>query len=169
MRNAFLLLTLLSAGTFVPAQQIIPAKPAKSEGCPIGFNAKVDGRAIARTVEDQKKNGDGPLLELTFGRRDALKIVSAIVTVHGLSSSNRYLPVDRRSDENATQTFELRPENGAADLTSADVWLSKILSVSWVELTEMKYADGSAWHASPDLQCRAVPSKLLLINATATK
>jgi len=164
MRNAFLLLTLLSAGAFVPAQQIIP-----SEGCPIGFGAQVNGRAIARTIEDQKKNGDGPLLELTFERRDALKIVNASVTVHGLSASNRYLPVDKRPDENATQTFALRPENGAADLTNADVWLSKILSVSWVELTGMKYADGSAWHASPDAQCRAVPSKLLLVNATATK
>jgi dipeptidyl aminopeptidase/acylaminoacyl peptidase len=166
MRNAFLLLTLLSVGASIPAQQIIPSG---NEGCPIGFSAQLNGRAIARTVEDQKKNGDGPLLELTFGRRDSLKMLSASITVHGLSSSNRYLPVNQRSDEKATQTFELRPVNGAADLTNAEVWLNKILFVSWVELTEMKYADGSAWHASSGVQCRAVPSKFLLVDATATQ
>jgi hypothetical protein len=166
MRNAFLLLTLLSVGASISAQQIIPSG---SEGCPIGFSAQLNGRAIARTVEDQKKNGDGPLLELTFGRLDALKMLSASITVHGLSSSNRYLPVDKRSDADTTQTFELRPLNGAADLTNAEVWLNKILFVSWVELTEMKYSDGSAWHPSSGVQCRAVPSKFLLVDATATQ
>jgi hypothetical protein len=164
MRNAFLLLALLSAAVFVPAQQVIPG-PAKSAGCPIGFSTQVNGRAIARTPDDQKKNGGGPLLELAFGHLDALKVVSATVTVHGLSPSSRYPP---GLDENATQTFELRPENGATDLTNAEVWLNKILSVSWVELAEMKYSDGSAWHASSDVQCRAVPGKRLLVDATAT-
>ncbi|MGD0446065.1 MAG: hypothetical protein ABSA39_19190 [Edaphobacter sp.] len=165
MRNAFLLLTLLSAGVSISAQQTIPATSAD---CPIGFTAHVNGRAIVRTVEDRKKNGDGPLLELTFGRRDALKMLSASITVHGSDSSSRYLPVNQRSGENATQTFELRSENGATDLTNAEVWLNKVLFVSWVELTEMKYADGSAWHASSGVQCRAVPSKFLLVDAAAT-
>ena len=73
MRNALLVLALLSISCYVSAQQITPVRPAKSDMCPIGFGVQIDGRAVARTVEDEKKNGDGPLLELTFKRRDAQK------------------------------------------------------------------------------------------------
>lgn len=167
MRNVLLVLALLSTGCYVSAQQITPLRPAKSEMCPIGFGAQIDGRAIARTVEDEKKNGDGPLLELTFKRRDAQKILSASVIVHGLYSSNRYLPVNEPSDENRTQAFQLDQNHAASGLTAAEVRVNQMLSVSWVEVTELKYSDGSAWHMSSEGQCRAVPSKLLLIDATA--
>jgi hypothetical protein len=164
MRNAFLFLTLLSAGVFVSAQQTNFTKLYKSEGCPIGFGAQVNGRAIARTAEDQKKIGDAPLLDLTFRRRDTPRILSASVTVHGLSSSNRYLPVDKGSDENTTQTFDL---GGAAGLTDTEILVTKMLFVNWVEVTELRYANGSEWHASSEQQCRVVPSKLRLVDATA--
>jgi hypothetical protein len=167
MRNAFLLLMVLSAGVYVSAQQAISANPAKSVGCPIGFGAQVNARAIAQTAEDQKKIGDAPLLELTFGQRDTPKIVSASVTVHGLSSSHRFLPVDQGSDENATESFELGQGHGATGLTHTAVWVRKMLFVNWAEVTELKYADGSTWHASSDSQCRVVPSKLRLIDAVA--
>jgi hypothetical protein len=167
MRNAILFLTMLSASVCMSAQQTSSTKVATSEGCPIGFGAQINGRAIAQTAADQKKNGSGPLLEMTFSVRGAAKIVSANVTVHGLSSSDRYLPVDQHSDENAAQTFELDRASGAAGLTNAAVWLNKILFVNWAEVTELKYADGSVWHESSDSQCRAVPSKLLLVDATA--
>jgi hypothetical protein len=167
MRNAFLLLAVLSAGVYVSAQQAISANPAESVGCPIGFGAQVNGRVIARTAEDQKKIGDAPLLELTFGQRDTPKIVSASVTVHGLSSSRRFLLVDQGSDENATETFELGPGHGATELTHTAVWVRKMLFVNWAEVTELRYADGSTWNASSDSQCRVVPSKLRLIDAVA--
>jgi hypothetical protein len=168
MRNALLVLAMLSTSCYVSAQQITPFSPATSELCPIGFVARIDGRAIARTVEDEKKNGDGPLLELSFKRRDAQKILSANVIVHGLYSSNRYLPVNKPSDENRTQAFQLDRNHAASGLTAAEVRVNQMLFVNWVEVTELKYSDGSAWHASSEGQCRAVPSKLLLIDATAT-
>jgi hypothetical protein len=167
MRNALLVLALLSISCYVSAQQITPVRPAKSDMCPIGFGVQIDGRAVARTVEDEKKNGDGPLLELTFKRRDAQKILSANVIVHGLYSSNRYLPINKPSDENRMQTFQLDQNDGASGLTAAEVRVNQMLSVSWVEVTELKYSDGSAWHTSSEGQCRVVPSKLLLIGATA--
>jgi hypothetical protein len=168
MRQSCLLITLLSAGISVSAQQVLPSTTAKSVACPIGFSAQVSGRAIARSIDDQKKSDDGPLLELTFGRREAPKLMSASVTVHGLTSSNRYLLVDNRSDENTTQTFDLGSGHGAAELANSEVRLNKILFVSWVEVTDLRYADGSTWHVSSEAQCRSVPSKLLLVDATAT-
>jgi hypothetical protein len=173
MRQSCLLITLLSAGVSLSAQQFLPSTPAKSAACPIGFSAQVNGRAIARSVEDQKKKGDGPFLKLTFGRREAPKLMSASITVHGSSSSDRYLPVDKRfeenkTDKNKTQTFDLDSGHGAAELANSEVRLNKILFVSWVEVTDLRYADGSTWHVSSDAQCRAVPSKLHLVDAAAT-
>jgi hypothetical protein len=51
MRNAFLPLTVLSAGLYVSAQQPSLGKPPQSEACPIGFGAQVNARAIARKAE----------------------------------------------------------------------------------------------------------------------
>jgi hypothetical protein len=167
MRNAILFLTMLSVGIGMSGQQTSSINPATSKGCPIGFGAQVNGRAIAQTADDQKKNGNGPLLEMMFSVRDTAKILSAGVTVHGLSSSNRYLPVDQHSDENAAQTFKLDRASGADGLTNAAVWLNKILFVNWAEVIELKFADGSVWHESSDSRCRTVPSKLLLVDATA--
>lgn len=167
MRNAILFLAIFFAGICMSGQQTSSTKAATSEGCPIGFGAQVNGRAIAQTAEDQKKNGSGPLLEITFSVRGTPKILSASVTVHGLFSSNRYLPADQHSPENAEQTFEVARASGADGLTNAAVWLNKILFVNWAEVTELKYADGSVWHESSDSQCRAVPNRLLLVDATA--
>jgi hypothetical protein len=169
MRNALLFLTMLSAGAYVSAQQTSSTKPSVSQGCPIGFGAQVNARAMARTVEDEKKNGVGPLLELTFGRRGAARILAATVAVHGLSASGRYLPVGESSDSQTTQSFQLGSEHRAARLTDADVRVNKVLSVDWVEVTKLEYADGSQWQASPDEQCRAVPSKLQLIDAVGER
>ncbi len=127
--------------------------------------AQVNARAIARKAEDVKKNGDVPLLELTFGQRGKAKVMGAVVKVHGVMSSNRYLPVDERSGEDMTQTFDL---GGAAGLTDTSVWVTKLSYVDWAEVTELRYADGSSWHASSKVGCRAVPSKLRLIDATAS-
>ncbi len=169
MRNALLLLALLSTGLYIPAQQTSSTGSPTSEGCPIGLSAQVNGRAIARSVEDQKKNGDGPLLELTFERRNAPKMLSASVTVHGLASSNRYLPVNKGIDENRIQSFDLGPSQGASELTNTEVRVTKMLFVRWIEVNELRYADGSTWHASSGEQCSAVPSKLRLVDASAAK
>ncbi len=173
MRNLLVLkifcVTVLSAGVSLPAQQTIPDQPAMDFGCPIGFRAEVNGRAIARSIEDQKKNGDTPLLDLTFTVRDTPRILSASVTVHGFTSYKRFLPVDGRSDESTAQTFELGRGRGTAGLTSAEVRATKMLFVNWAEVTELRYADGSAWHPRADAQCRTVPNKLRLVDATAVQ
>jgi len=96
------------------------------------------------------------------------KVMGAVVKVHGLVSSGRYLPVEERSRENPgkhmTQTFDL---GGAAGLTDTSVWVTKLSYVDWAEVAELRYDNGSLWQASSEGRCRAVPSKLRLIDATA--
>ena len=89
MRMAFAcsvlaLTTALFAQEANRSAQFRPATPVTT-GCPVFFGAQVDGRAIARSVED-------------------------------------------------------------ASL------------VRWAELTEVRFADRTAWHPAPQARCRAVPS-----------
>ena len=175
MRTAPLLTILLLASPIMPAQQSAPGKPTSwvapvvSQDCPINFGAKLNSRAIARSIEDQKKNGNGPLLDLSFDHRNAPTIMSASVTIHGVSSDSRYLPVGERSDkdENRTQTFELDRQPGAAGITHTEVAVTRMLFVRWAEVTELRFADGSTWHASSDERCQAAPSGFHLIDAPA--
>jgi hypothetical protein len=172
MRSLFLSISLLAVSIPAVAQYSGSAQYSPSSSCPIDFGAQVNGRAIARTIEDEKKNPNASLLELTFGRWDhpqVPKIVSASVTVHGASSSDRYLPVGQRTglEKVATQTFELGKDRGAAGLLNAEVWVSRMTSVSWAEVRELKYADGSVWHASLDSECKARPSLFRLVDAGA--
>ena len=137
MRTAPLLLALaISTALPLAAQQPRISPPS---GCPIVFGAQMNGRAIARTIEDQKKYGSAPQLQLTFRAGDVQKILGATLVVHGLPSSSRYL--SRRIKVRAgtpPQTFDL---GGDAGLSEAEmVWLTKVLFVDWAELTELRYA-----------------------------
>ena len=173
MRNTFLLLILLSMGIALSAQQDTPSapatftKPLTENGCPVDFGAQVNSRPIARTIEDVRKHGNSPLLELTFGHRNTPKILGVTVTIHGLSSSRRFLPVSERSGEQRVQTFRLGPAHGSADLAHTEVWVTKMLFVRWAEVIELNYADGTTWHESPSAQCRAVPDLFHLVDLTA--
>ena len=162
MRDTLLLLTMFSASVCGMSQQTIASGPAAIEGCPIGFAAQVNARVIARSIDDEKKHGDAPLLELAF-RHDGSPIVSASVAVHGWSASNRFLPVFQSSAGQTAQMFEL--VSGAAGLRESEVRPDKVLFVDWVEVTGLKYADGSVWDKSADVQCRVDVSKFRLVGA----
>lgn len=164
MRNCLLLLSVFSAGISMPAQQISSNNASRTEGCPIGFGAQVNARAVEHRAEDTGKNSNRPLLELTFERHGTAKVMGAVIKAHGSVFSSRLLPVTERTGENRTQTFDL---GGAIGLRDTSVWVTELSYVSWAEVTELKYADGSSWHASSAGQCRAVPSKLRLVDAVA--
>ena len=147
--------------------QFHPAKPITS-GCPVSFGAQVDGRAIARSVEDERQNPDAPLLRLTFG--PGRTILSANVVIHGSKDSGLLLPVaDAPAPANAdhAQNFELKRISGQQTLTDAELRVTQLSLVRWAELTEVRFADGTAWQPAFDAQCRAVPSIFHLAGATA--
>ncbi len=110
-----------------------------------GFGAQIDGRLIVRTIDDERKGTTGPLLALKFQPRGNASISAATVIVHGLTSSGRYLPVKESTNEQATQSFHLSSDQRAMGLRDADVRVDKVISVDWVDLKSVKYADGSQW------------------------
>jgi hypothetical protein len=61
----------------------------------------------------------------------------------------------------AEESFRITGE--AAGLLVREIWMHKVNTVSWVDLNEIEYADGSVWRASANARCRAVPSNFLLV------
>ena len=166
MRGACFFIAALSLTGYVVAQQ--PASPTVGRGssCPIALHVQIDGRLIARSASDSKNGGDGALLNLNFGAKGSLKVVAAVITVHGSAASGRYQPVGHQVESSdSIQVLELGQESGAP-LVNRDVRV-KFPLVSQVELTELRYADGTIWHPSADANCIVSPSHLLLVDAVA--
>ena len=170
MRNTFLLPLLLSTATGLSAQQTLPraqvtiTRSLASRACAVNFDAQLNSRFIKRDPGDVRKHDDAPLLKLTFGPLSAQKVVSATVTIHGLSPSSRYMLVNKPSGANRTQTFQLDQTPGSAGLSDTEVRVTQMRFVRWAELTALSYADGTTWHPSRYEQCRAVPSNFHLVD-----
>ena len=173
MANASLLLVLLFAAASLPAQLTshsnltMPAMPAGSAGCPISFGAQVDSRAVARWTQNPAQKDPGRDLQLTFKPVDTAQILGASVIVHGLSGHERLLLVSDRSLDDRTQSFDLERVSGRASLDQTNVLVTKMMSVEWAEVTELKYADGSVWHPSQSSQCQATPNRFQPVDASA--
>jgi hypothetical protein len=43
------------------------------------------------------------------------------------------------------------------------VSVKDLTSVAWVSVIELRYADGSTWHARPGAECRVTPDPLMLV------
>jgi hypothetical protein len=137
-----------------------------SQSCPVGFSASrtaVPVMMATKNTEQYPRLG----LQLDFSHPNALMIAKASITVHGASGKGHIIPAGDATDTDRTETFNLQSNPGIENLRSSKVWLKKMSAVSWVDLTEIEYADGSVWHASPISKCRATPSNFLPVNAAA--
>jgi hypothetical protein len=110
-------------------------------GCPIGFRAD---------------------------RQSTAQILTAGSAVYGLSPRSRILPADLlTSDADTThiisKSFELQKSSNNETLSNADVWMSKAGALRWVDLTEIRYTNGTTWHPSASTKCRAIPSNFVLV------
>jgi hypothetical protein len=178
MRRLSVSLLFLLAGAFTFAQSNPPkiapttAKAADSvvlyanrpdnSGCPIGFFASRQATGQIMTAGDARQAGPAQGLHLILNRLTQPAIENIEITVYGVSSKARVLPAGPLP-EDISKTFELRRSAGSNSLSDADVWMHNVGSLSRVDLMSVHYADGTTWHATEDLKCRAIPSNLLLI------
>src|SRR5437868_8823752 len=133
-------------------------------GCPVGFFAS--RRAIGQIMSagEARQAGPGQGLHLILDRLTEPAIERIEITVHGVSSKARILPAGP-PPEDVSKTFEFTRQPGSSSLSDADVWMQNVGSLSRVDLISIRYADGTAWHTTEDLKCRAVPSNFLLIGS----
>jgi hypothetical protein len=165
--SGFLVLVLASSSVWAQGNArsmttVLTATPA-SEACPVSFFAKRQSNVGVSFAKGAREEGHRSWLELTFDRLDAGKIVKVNVTVHGHSGGARAVPAGTNSNDDVVEIFQLGRETGAASLLRLEIWLNRVNTVSWIELTELEYADGSVWRASKGSRCSAAPDGFVLV------
>jgi hypothetical protein len=138
--------------------------PSSQFGCPVGFFAQKPSGAVAVARASNPNTGDSSLgLQLILDQRSGPQIESVVVTVYGVSSRLMALPAQVAPEYMVSKTFELHRSNGSESLRQASVSMSKVATLTRVELNAITYADGSNWHQLKDFQCQAVPSNFILV------
>jgi hypothetical protein len=140
--------------------------PAANSGCPVGFYAsrQANGQILNR-ASDAKQAGSAQGLHLMLNHLSEPAIQSIEVTVYASSLKLRALPLDSSLPEAISKTFSLERQTGSASLSEADVWMHQVGSVRWADLISITYTDGTTWHPTENLKCRAVPSNFLLVGS----
>lgn len=109
---------------------------------------------------------DGRALFLHFALPEVGNVKEATVIVHGSGYQNRVVPA-ATSDAPLSESFRLRPEEGAVSLLDAELTLTKIRNVESIELTELRYDNGGLWHTSSGHLCRIAPDGFLPVLASS--
>jgi hypothetical protein len=105
-------------------------------------------------------------LSITLRPENTQRIAEASVTLHALSAKSRWMPANSGAEADITRDFHLTSHIQTAPSLTADVWLERKATVVWMEVTELRYADGSTWHAGPRARCRVVPDGVVLVTDT---
>jgi hypothetical protein len=142
---------------------VLHANRPDNSGCPIGFFASRRATGQIMSAGDARQAGPGQGLHLTLNHQTEPAIETIEITVYGVSSKARVLPAGP-PPEDVSKTFELRRSADSNTLTDADVWMHNVGSLSRVDLISIHYADGTTWHTTENLKCRAVPSNFLLVD-----
>jgi hypothetical protein len=142
---------------------VLRANRPDNTGCPVGFVASRRAAGQIMSAGDARQAGPGQGLHLMLDRLAQPAIESIEITVYGVSSKARILPAGP-TPEDVSKTFELRRSEGTNSLSDADVWMHNVGSLSHVDLISIYYADGTAWHTTENLRCRAIPSNFLLVD-----
>lgn len=129
--------------------------------CPIAFTAEREGSLGLRETRNPIPYS-GPGLDLGFGTQR--RIVEADITVYGWSNQLRMVPAAYPPE--TSESFVLKGTNDAPIMQSL-VWMKRLGVVNSVELTRVLFSDGGTWTQSGDMHCTVVPSKLVLVGASA--
>jgi hypothetical protein len=139
--------------------------PATNQDCPVGFYASRQAGLQVTTASEAKTLGNGQGLHLTLNHLAKPDIQRIEVTVYATSVKLRSLPLDTRSDDTISKTFELTRQTGAESLQEADIWMHEVGSILSADLISITFTDGSTWHAKPNLTCRTIPSNFVLVTS----
>ena len=94
------------------------------------------------------------------------KIVSAKVTVTGISSKGRLVPLadSTASPSGKARTLDVNFVLSGRD-AAANLLLEGFTSITSITLKSMTYADGSVWTPSVGSSCRISPDPIMLVSA----
>ena len=178
MHHPFSLSTLaiLSAAALAaPACLAAPAVVANPSACPVWLSAaQHPGSELVRA--NKKIATPGSVVEppaeaqqsidLSMKNTRLQRIVAADLEVHGTTSKSRVLRMNAVTDQpmaDAVRNVHLVNSVPADQTRMRTVTVKDLTSVAWVSVIELRYADGSTWHARPGAECRVTPDPLMLV------
>jgi hypothetical protein len=152
-----------------------PATVSNPSACPVELSAEQRGMGSVVAVRpgqpdipppDMKHTGQS--IDLSMKNNRLQRIVAAELEVHGTSNKSRVVPASGAALTNeptadAVRNVQLVSSVPADETRRHTVSVKDLTSVAWISVIELRYADGSTWHARPGGECRVVPDGMMLI------
>lgn len=171
-------LVLSFAAFAVPAALAAPAPAtvANPAACPVEMSAAQHGLVgtltpvgpNAQAVPPQDHTRAQQSFDLSMKNTRLQRIVAAELEVHGTSNRSRVMPakgavLTSGPTADAVRNVHLANSVPADESRTRTVSVKDLTSVAWISVIELRYADGSTWHARPGSECRVVPDGMMLI------
>lgn len=133
-------------------------------GCPVSLRAQhlADGSLLQ--AGNSHPRGIGQRLHLTLADHRSSQIVTAKVTIHGMSNKGRITQAaasDGSSD--AVSTLNVQFSAASPGSVAGDVRVPGMTAVERIDLDSVAYADGSVWSFAGQQACHVTPDPLMLI------
>ena len=168
-------LVLSFAALAVPAALAAPAPAtvANPSACPVEMSAAQHGLVgtltpVAPNAQPKDHTRAQQSFDLSMKNTRLQRIVAAELEVHGTSNRGRMLPAQgavltTEPTADAVRNVHLASSVPADETRIHMVTAKDLTSVAWISVIELRYADGSTWHARPGSECRVVPDGMMLI------
>ncbi len=168
-------LVLSLAAFTAPACVAAPAKVANPSACPVELSAEQRGAGTlvavapnAPAIPPPNANHPQQAIDLSMKNTRLERIVAAELEVHGTSNKSRVIPADgavltNEPTADAMRNVHMVSSVPADQTRTRTVSVKDLTSVAWISVIELRYADGSTWHARPGAECRVVPDGMMLI------
>ena len=170
-RSTLLPASFLLLSTFAVAQQQ-PGKPAAlviaappSVDCPVGVSARQRSFAELSAVGGAAAAHPGEHgLQVQLDPESGPAIAGVTVRVWGLAPRPRFLLAHGLGDGDVSRQFDLASRGKAGTFLST-LWMGGVSTLVRVDVTEIRYAEGSVWRPSGKTRCTAVPDGFTEISA----
>jgi hypothetical protein len=168
-------LAILTAAALGAPALAAPVTVANPSACPVELTASQHGLGQLVTVgpnasgvpaPDGNGKHTGLSIDLSMKNTRLQRIVAADLEVHGTSNKSRVLRMNAVADQpiaDALRNVHLVSSVPADQTRMRTVSVKDLTSVGWISVMELRYADGSTWHARPGSECRVIPDGMMLI------
>jgi hypothetical protein len=132
--------------------------------CPVGLRADPAVGLTQNTI-DTKPGVPSQTLTLELSNPGSHNITRAQFTIHGLTAHGQVNPATLSDPDAGTSSkqVDLSLKVAHDSKASAPLLAEGFTSIRWIELDSLTYADGTAWHASPNHTCSVTPNRFMLV------
>jgi hypothetical protein len=145
---------------------VILIQPATFNGCPVGFYAGHSNSLTQLRAQDVRPGVISQSLNVRMSNSTHHDIVSAQITVHGLSPLHRITPAGADAvNGDLTKQVQLELSVDAGKQSATDLRVYGFTSIRRIDLDSLTYADGTTWTASAQHRCSVTPNGMMLVAA----